>query len=116
VKDVMPAVQSADHTFLERLEKASAFSFDVDKLAEPFAGPTLILTGRQDHWCGYQDAWNIVESYPRATFAVLDRAGHALWIEQEELVTALTREWLDRVEEWSRVKPDEGTAPRVASS
>jgi pimeloyl-ACP methyl ester carboxylesterase len=107
VKDVLPAVQSADHAFLERLRKAYSFSFDVDTLAEPFLSPTLILTGRQDHWCGYQDAWAILENYPRATFAVLDRAGHAVWVEQEDLVTALTREWLDRVEEWCRVQPEE---------
>lgn len=64
-KDLMPAMQIADRAFLERLERAYAFSFDVDQLAEPFTGPTLILTGRQDHWCGYQDAWAIVENYPR---------------------------------------------------
>jgi pimeloyl-ACP methyl ester carboxylesterase len=37
--------------------------------------------------------------YPRATFAVLDRAGHALPHEQEKLVIALMSEWLDRVQE-----------------
>jgi pimeloyl-ACP methyl ester carboxylesterase len=77
-----------------------AFSFDVDALAEPFAAPTLILAGRQDAVVGYRDAWDLLDSYPRATFAVLDRAGHLLEIEQEELFHALVSEWLDRVEEW----------------
>jgi pimeloyl-ACP methyl ester carboxylesterase len=85
----------------------------VDTLAEPFLSPTLILTGRQDHWWGYQDAWTILENYPRATFAVLDRAGHAVWVEQEDLVTALIREWLDRVEEWCRLQP-KGRASHAA--
>jgi pimeloyl-ACP methyl ester carboxylesterase len=107
VQDLLPAVQSANHAFLERLRQGYAFSFDVDKLTEPFLSPTLILTGRQDHWWGYQDTWTILEIYPRATFAVLDRAGHAVWVEQEDLVIALTREWLDRVEEWCRVPPEE---------
>lgn len=35
----------------------------------------------------------------RATFAVLDRAGHFVPIEQDMLCHALIREWLDRVEE-----------------
>jgi pimeloyl-ACP methyl ester carboxylesterase len=98
----MAVVQMADHAFLGRLEEAKGFSFDVDRLAEPFTGPTLILTGRQDHACGYRDAWDLRESYPRATFAVLDRAGHLIGLEQGELASALTREWLDRVEEHVR--------------
>ena len=48
---------------------------------------------------GYRQAWDILENYPRATFAVLDRAGHCLEIEQEVLFHALAGEWLDRVRE-----------------
>jgi hypothetical protein len=38
------------------------------------------------------------------TFAVLDKAGHDLQIEQEKLFNALVNEWLDRVEESARIK------------
>jgi pimeloyl-ACP methyl ester carboxylesterase len=78
-----------------------AFSFDVDALPEPFPSPTLIVTGRQDFVTGYLDAWGILEDYPRATFAVLDRAGHMLAGEQPDLFRALVGEWLDRVEEYA---------------
>jgi len=91
----------ADYSFLEKLRKRG-FSFDVDRLPEPFLAPTLIITGRQDHWVGYRDAWNIIENFPRATFAVLDRAGHLVLGEQPEICSSLIREWLDRVEEWAR--------------
>jgi pimeloyl-ACP methyl ester carboxylesterase len=101
VRDVLAEVQIADHTFLARLEAAGPFSFDVDTLPAPFGGPTLILTARQDHLCGYRDAWDLLDNYPRATFAVLDRAGHFVNIEQDVLCQALMREWLDRVEEWA---------------
>jgi hypothetical protein len=47
---------------------------------------------------GYRDAWSILEKYPRATYVVLDRAGHVLE-EKAGLVNALMKEWLDRVEE-----------------
>lgn len=80
-----------------------AISFDMDALPEPFAGPTLIITGRQDASVGYRDAWGIVENYPRGTFVSLDRAGHLLEIEQEDLFEALVSEWLDRVDEHSGV-------------
>jgi pimeloyl-ACP methyl ester carboxylesterase len=42
------------------------------------------------------DAWNILENFPRATFCILDKAGHNLQIEQEELFNSLINEWLDR--------------------
>jgi pimeloyl-ACP methyl ester carboxylesterase len=47
-------------------------------LDSPFESPTLIITGRQDRVTGYQDAWDLIENIPRATFAVLDRASHFL--------------------------------------
>jgi len=68
--------------------------------------PTLILTGRQDRAVGYRDAWDLIENFPRATYAVLDRAGHFLSIEQRTLMQALINEWLNRVEEY-RSKQDD---------
>ena len=90
-----------DEPFLTRLQgEGYAFTFDVDdRSRDPFEKPTLIVTGRQDWIVGYRDAWQILENYPRATFAVLDRAGHNLPIDQERLYDALVGEWLDRVEE-----------------
>jgi len=90
----------ADYAFLDKLRK-NGFSFDVDKLPHPFPAPTLIITGRQDHWVGYRDAWSVIENFPRATFAVLDRAGHLVLGEQPKISSCLIEEWLDRVEEWS---------------
>jgi len=44
-----------------------------------------------------------LDSYPRASFVVLDRAGHALSVEQKTLFRALVNEWLDRVEEYTHI-------------
>lgn len=103
VRDLLAEVQLADHAFIARLEASGPFSFDVDSLPTPFDRPTLILTARQDHLCGYRDTWDLLDNYPRATFAVLDRAGHLVNIEQDVLCRALMREWLDRVEECTTV-------------
>ena len=97
---IRPAIADADHAFLERLEEHYAFSFPVDRMTAPFPAPALILTGRQDSTCGYREAWTLLDNYPRGTFAVLDRAGHALGGEQKGLFQALAYEWLDRVEEY----------------
>ena len=99
--NVLPAAKLFDLALEPKLRANYAYSFDVDKLVEPFDGPTLILAGRQDAEGGYADAWHILENYPRATFAVLDRAGHLLGVEQENLFTVLVNEWLDRVEEYA---------------
>jgi pimeloyl-ACP methyl ester carboxylesterase len=88
-----------DNAFLGVVRQAKnyAFSFPVDRPPQPFAGPSLILTGRQDSGVGYKDQYRFLEQYPRASFVVLDMCGHILQIEQVELFNALVSEWLDRV-------------------
>lgn len=95
-----PAFALADWPFHERIGDLSSFSFAPDELTAPFPGPALIVTARQDSVVGYRNAWEILDNYPRGTFAVLDRAGHFLDIEQKPLLDALTHEWLNRVEEY----------------
>ncbi len=93
--------ESGDFEFLSKIREQPekyAFSFDVDNVPEPFSGPALIITARQDSIVGYRDAWNILEKYPRATYVVFDRAGHELE-DKQDLVKALMNDWLDRVEE-----------------
>jgi pimeloyl-ACP methyl ester carboxylesterase len=96
-----PSLETMDVEFMERLEKSgSGLSIDVADLDRSFEYPTLIVTGRQDNVIGYVDAWSILEAYPRATFAVLDRAGHFLGLsEQRELFVALVADWLERAGE-----------------
>jgi pimeloyl-ACP methyl ester carboxylesterase len=106
-KEILSGIKIADRRVLNRIEtQGYAFSFDVDKHSPVFEKPTLILVGRQDSMVGYRDAWSVLDKYPRATFAVLDRAGHNLQIEQEHLFNALVEEWLSRVEEFMKKRKD----------
>jgi pimeloyl-ACP methyl ester carboxylesterase len=75
-----------------------AFSFDLAEAEKSFTKPTLIVAGRQDTTVGYRDAWEILESYPRATFAVIDRADHGWPTESPDLLKALVDDWLGRIE------------------
>jgi len=80
--EIMSGVKIANGSFLQSLmQKGYGLSFDVDKLNKKFDKPALILLGKQDDSMGYKDAWSILENFPRATFAILDRAGHNLQIE-----------------------------------
>jgi pimeloyl-ACP methyl ester carboxylesterase len=98
--EILSGVKVADDKFLSNLqEHGYEFSFDVDNRGKKFTKPTLMILGRQDLSVGYKDAWDILDNYPRATFAVLDRAGHNLQIEQEDILNCLVIEWLTRIEE-----------------
>jgi len=109
-RDYAPASEICDQELLGAIRQDPqryALSFDVDALPEPFPAPTLILTGRQDAAVGYRNAWMLLENYPRATFVVLDRAGHLLAVDQKELFRALVDEWLNRVEEYTETRSEE---------
>jgi len=94
------AVALADQEHQEKINANYEFAFDVDAPDKPFSKPALFLLGRQDSMVGYQDALKAIECFPRATFAILDKAGHSLSWEQPALFQALVGEWLQRVEEF----------------
>lgn len=97
-EEVIPGLKNADFSFLENsLGKQVYFSFNADSLIKPYTKPTLILAGRQDSIVGYYGIWEIIEKYPRASFILLDKAGHGLQIEQDVLFTETVKEWLSRV-------------------
>ncbi|GAB3163565.1 alpha/beta hydrolase [Myceligenerans halotolerans] len=100
---VVPGQDAMDVAAVARIAASYEGTFAVDD--GDFTGPSLILAGRQDATTGYRDAWTILEKYPRATFAVLDRAGHGVEAEQPELFGALVGDWLDRVSE-HRARPE----------
>jgi pimeloyl-ACP methyl ester carboxylesterase len=92
---LLPSKQTNDE-FTNRIrQNGYGFTFDISCKLEY---PTLIITGRQDHVAGYHDAWRLIEDYPRATFAVLDMAGHNLQIEQTNVFNALVDNWLNRID------------------
>jgi len=95
---VVPALGLADDAGLERIGERWLFRDDPGQ-GPRYPHPALIVTGRQDSTVGYVGQWDLLQHYPRATFAVLDRAGHALPHEQPGLIGALITEWLDRVRE-----------------
>jgi len=95
---VKPGLMAADREFLRRVAKGFEFPFDPLALAAPFPDPSLLLVGRQDSDVGYVDLVSLLESFPRATLAVLDRASHGVAQEQRPAFEALVTSWLDRLE------------------
>lgn len=98
-EEVVAGLDVADHAALDRIQQRWDGTFAREVPGATYDAPVLFVLGRQDSSTGYRDAWKLLEHYPRATFAVLDRAGHNAQIEQPALFEALAGEWLDRVEE-----------------
>ncbi len=100
----------ADRAALDRIEQNAELTVSPES-GPPYERPTLILTGRQDQVTGFAELYALLAHYPRATFAVLDRAGHNLQIEHPDLLEALMGEWLERVAEASaQESTKDGTA------
>jgi len=94
--EILPGLEAVDEQALARIRAHWTLAEDPEGGA-PFERPTLILAGRQDDATGYADQYRLLAHYPRASFVVLDVAGHNLQIEQPALFDALMLEWLDRV-------------------
>lgn len=107
----MPAYRRADYEFLARLEANLHATGAAGRPGPPFAEPSLILAGRQDSTVGYRPAGSLLDEFPRATYAVLDMAGHQLGrIECPAPFRALVGDWLDRMakaREWALRTPGE---------
>ncbi|RRD93634.1 alpha/beta hydrolase [Clostridiales bacterium COT073_COT-073] len=101
VQEIMDSFGKENTQFVEELVKQYAYSFDVDAEIKKmdYQKPVLFLTGKQDTVTGYADVWEIAKDYARATFTVIDIAGHALQIDQKELFEVMIREWLERAAE-----------------
>ena len=95
---IAPTFGAGDAEAIAAIAHGYGFPTDVDAAAEPYEGPTLIVTGRQDSVVGYRDALTMLERFPRATYAVLDAASHNVSGERPALLAALVDDWLDRVE------------------
>lgn len=97
-KEIMCGVRIADEKFLTELQQNSyAFSGKIPLESAPYLRPALFLTGRQDSSTGYKDVWDILDHYPRASYAVLDLAGHNLQIEQVEVFNELFGNFFQRM-------------------
>lgn len=94
-EEILTGIDVADADAMARVRQRWTLTENPED-GPPFTRPSLILTGRQDDAVGYLDQFALLPHYPRATFAVLDVAGHNAQIEQPALFEALVGEWLDR--------------------
>lgn len=78
------------------------FSVPLYRSSQPVEYPALFLFGRQDAPFRYRKYWRLLDDFPRATYAILDGAGHRLWTDRNRLACALLGDWLERIERSTR--------------
>jgi pimeloyl-ACP methyl ester carboxylesterase len=101
--EILPGLKIADNDYINaNWGKHASYSFDIDDLGNQFDKPVLIIMGKQDSMVGYADSWNFLHNYSRASFVVLDNAGHNLQIEQPELFNCMVSDWLNRVSDFRK--------------
>ena len=92
---VAPAAALVDETAFERMGERWELT---PSHAPAYPGPTAVVAGRLDSTVGYAAAVDLLDLYPHASLAVLDDARHALPHEQPELLSAVLKDWLVRIE------------------
>lgn len=59
-----------------------------------YSGEVLWLFGKQDHVVGYRDVFLIENHYPYSTIVIINKAGHYLQYEQQEMFEFHMKNWL----------------------
>lgn len=96
---VLPGLRGSNQEIVDRIHSRYLEGYSPEQNAqEPFDAPSLHVFGRQDQVVGFADGLVFKNHYTRGTFVVLDAAGHNLHLEQSNIVGALIRDWLDRMD------------------
>lgn len=94
-KTKLPAASLQDTALATRISEN--FFWRPSASPSRFDKPALIVSGRQDSIAGYEDAMALLPTFTRASFALLDTAGHSLTWERPALFACLLRDWLARL-------------------
>jgi pimeloyl-ACP methyl ester carboxylesterase len=94
---VQPAHRAVNRRFIEEVRSHYVLSLPVRSALRGYLGPVTLVCGRDDHWCGYEDAVAVVRVVERAELAVLPDCGPLLPLEAPDRFRALLVEWLKRL-------------------
>lgn len=94
---ILPGIRAFDREAYERLEARYILPDVPEHTFGTFDGPALVVCGRCDQIVGYEDQKAMLSHYPRARYAVIEQAGHNVYVDRPEQVGALLRDWADEL-------------------
>ena len=93
IAGLIEAARTQDE-YLEKL-RATAYQLSDEGVAHEYAGPVLMLCGREDRVAGYADQLAAMAAYPNGTYVAIPGAGHYLPYERPDAFRQVVRGWLD---------------------
>jgi pimeloyl-ACP methyl ester carboxylesterase len=97
-EEFLPGIQIYDRELYKRVMQNYALMDNPDQIEHPYSFPTVVLMGRQDSVAGYKDHWTILENFLRASFLIIDGAGHNLHAEKPIIFNFHLAEWIQTLE------------------
>lgn len=94
---ILPGIRAFDREAYARLEERYILPDVPERTFGTFDGPTLVVCGRCDQIVGYEDQEAVLSHYPNARYAVIERAGHNVYVDRPDQVGALLRDWADEL-------------------
>ncbi len=91
---ILCGIKLQNSHFINEVQEG-AFQYDVDSLDQPYKGPTLCITGKQDTEVGFVDQFELTKQYSNGTYIAIAGGGHNVQIEQPEIFTGIVKGWLD---------------------
>ncbi|MEZ7820741.1 MAG: alpha/beta hydrolase [Patescibacteria group bacterium] len=94
--EILVGMKKVNKEFIEVLSKNYSFNFDLKEefIITNIQKPVLFLAGKQDNSVGYEDLYDMANYLPRSSFYLVDKAGHNLQIDQEDIFSDITKRWL----------------------
>jgi pimeloyl-ACP methyl ester carboxylesterase len=93
VAGLIEAAQT-DDDYLDRL-RAEGYQLAGEGAPHVYAGPVLMVCGREDRVAGYADQLAALAAYPDGTYVAIPGAGHYLPYERPDAFRGVVRGWLD---------------------
>ncbi|MBH0168235.1 alpha/beta fold hydrolase [Fictibacillus sp. 18YEL24] len=96
LEEVQPGRLLANRKFLTSDWREKGYFLSQEPFSDVSCLPqeVLLILGKQDHICGYQDYQFMLDKFPHSNRVILDLAGHMLHIEQRRTVQQLVGDWL----------------------
>jgi pimeloyl-ACP methyl ester carboxylesterase len=93
----LPGLRAFDRSAIGWIAGNYSLSREPEQRVSNYSGPTLIITGRQDHVVGFEDQQRLASCYADATVRVLEEAGHNAHLDQPDATGAELMQWLNRI-------------------
>jgi pimeloyl-ACP methyl ester carboxylesterase len=99
LKEIQPGRLLANREFLQSNWREKGYFLKNKPFSDTthILQPSLIILGKQDAICGYEDHIPFINMFTNLTFSILNNAGHLIPIEKRESVQVLVRDWISTI-------------------